>query len=85
MPRVRLIESTRPALVGRALLVLPARFARERPAPLQAALPMRPESKVRHDTPPREPVRRVFAPGSSGGGGPLVPRLLVGLPEDNAC
>ena len=26
----------------------------------------------------REPVRRVFAPGSSSGGGTLVPRLLVG-------
>ena len=36
----------------------PRRFARERPAPLQAALPMRPESKARIDTPPREPVRR---------------------------
>ena len=51
-------------------LVLPARFARERPAPLQAALPMRPESKVRHDTPPRQPVRRGGAPRGAVAVGP---------------
>ena len=52
----------RPALVGRALLVAARRVLQGEPAPLQAALPMRPESKARIDTPPRQPARRRGAP-----------------------